>query len=167
MAMANGRVDLLPGENGVPFYLFAAPPGGDKAAAADAYKNIELNATGELFMSPMNVDALQDAIRYQVYVRSAGLHTIGRQSDLELSTIMRALHLQHGRNTTGPGGAPDLEEVRRLNGIVIEYSVGRIVSEIGIYQQYRRDISSLPVPMARGEFSSSKGQRSSTQRVEF
>ncbi len=164
-ARNNGRVQLLPGENGTPYHMFSdAGRGITSTVASDAFKNLELNATGLLFMSPKNAEALQDGIRYQVYARTAGKHVIGRQSDVELATIMRSMFLQHGRNTTMADGGYDIDEVRRLNAFVIEYCVDKIIAEINIYVKYRDDISQLPLPMARGEYASNKGSRSLVQR---
>jgi hypothetical protein len=157
----NGRVALLPGENGAPYYMFT--DAGRGTAGKDVFKDIQLNATGELFMSESNMNALQDGIRYQVYSVSGGKHTIGRQSDTELTTVMRSMLLQHGRNTTCSTGGFDLDEVRRLNKIVIDFCVNKVLSEIDIYIKYREDISQLPVPIARGQFESNKGSRSLTQ----
>jgi hypothetical protein len=163
--MANGRVQLVPGENGTPFYLFSDAGKTIKdTMTCDALKGMEANSTTTLFLSPQNLDAVQEAIRYQVYLRSEGLHVIGRQSDTELVTVMRSMYLQYGRNTTLADGAPDIEEIRRLNGLVITYSVDRVLAEINIYLTYRQDISKLPVPMQRGAFESNKGSRFLVQK---
>ena len=164
-AANNGRVRLLPGENGAAYHMFSdAGRGIATTVASDSFKNLELNATGLLFMSPQNAEALQEGIRYQVYVRTAGKHTIGRQSDAELATIMRSMFLQHGRNTTRADGGYDIDEVRRLNSFVIEYCVDKIIAEVNIYVKYRDDISRLPEPIPRGEYASNKGSRSLVQR---
>jgi hypothetical protein len=161
----NGRVTLMPGENGVPFHLFSdAGKDMKETMTCDALKGMEANETALLFMSAVNVDALQEAVRYQVFLRSQGRHTIGRQSDTELISVMRSMYLQYGRNTTQEDGRADLAEVKRLNSIVLDYCVDRIMAEINIYLTYRADISELPVPMQRGEFSSSKGSRSLVQK---
>lgn len=159
---SQGRVSLPPGENGAPFHLFAGDGGrGIRDAAGDSVsRSLDLNATGALFMSGGNIDALQEGIRYAVYVRSGGAHVIGRQSDMELATVMRALFLQHGRNTVSRDGGCDVAEVRRLNSLVLDFCVERILSEISLYVRYRADISELPVPLARGRFESNKGTRS-------
>jgi Family of unknown function (DUF5761) len=156
----NGRVALLPGENGMPFHLFSdAGTSMKHTMATDSLKDMELNETAVLFMSSFNLDAIQQGLRYQVYVKSEGQHTIGRQSDTELIAIMRSVYLQYGRNTTLSDGSADLNEIRRLNGIVIDFCVKKILSEIDMYLRYRSDITALPTLMDRGEFVSSKGSR--------
>lgn len=160
----NGRIDLSASSgvpDAAPFSMFSDQGRGVRdTMASDALRTMELNATGILFMSPANIDSVHDGIRYQVYLRSNHRHVIDRQSDTEVVAIMRSVFLQHGRNTTCKDGGADIAEVRRLNSIVIDYSVERILAEIDIYLTYRKDIQQLPTPMTRGEFASNKGTRS-------
>lgn len=122
----------------------------------EAIKGVHVkNPLSNIFFSQTNIDALQEAIRYQVYLRSCNKFTISRQSDTELKLIMRAFYLQEGRHRQ----YNILEEVRALNTLVINYSVPRIVQEIQMYNHYKKDINTNPIPLARGEFSSSKGTK--------
>ena len=109
-----------------------------------------------LFMSPRNVDAVQDAIRYRVYVESRGRHVIGRQSDVELALVMRSVLLQRGRNDDG---TDVIEQVRLLNAEVLEFCVPRVLTEVDSWLRYRDDIATLPTPMAHGAVASMKGSR--------
>lgn len=163
----NGRVQLTPGENGAAFHLFGGGERSMRDGGCDLIRDREANATSLLFMSADNVEALQQALRYQVYVRSLGVHVIDRQSEPELMTVMRSVYLQNGMNTTAPDGGPDLREVVRLNAIVIDYCVPEILSSLEMYLRYRRDVSELPVPMSHGAFVSSKGERSLGSRPPF
>jgi hypothetical protein len=52
-----------------------------------------------------------------------------------------------------------LAEIKRLNLIVMDFCVTRILQEINIYMRYKEDITNLPVPIDRGEFISSKGTK--------
>lgn len=173
----NGRVNLVSGENGTPFFMFADQGRGQaEGGGLDSLRGIELNEAAQLFFSPMNLDALQEAIRYQAFLRSG--HVIGRQSESELIAIMRAMYLQNGENACRSAGddktnacrnsrvsnVSEVSEVRRLNALVIEYAVERVAAELDIYMHYRADISRLPTPMERGEFVSNKGTRSLQQR---
>jgi hypothetical protein len=122
----------------------------------EAIKNIHINnPLSTVFFSQTNVDALQEAIRYQVYVKSDKEHIIDKQSETELFIIMRATYLQNGKHL--PYGV--LDQVKQLNQLVIDFCVPKILNEISIYMHYKRDIQQLPVPMQRGEFSSSKGTK--------
>lgn len=110
-------------------------------------------------MSDMNVDLLQDAIRYRVYVESGGEHVIGRQTESELSLVMRSILLQFGRNDDS---ADIASQVRELNARVLEFCVPRILKEIDGWMQYRQDASQTYLPMRYGEAVSNKAVGSRT-----
>jgi hypothetical protein len=109
----------------------------------------------DLYFSQQNVDAVQGAIRYRVFVASGSKHVIDRQSDVELGIIMRSVFLQESRNME----TDIAEQVKVLNTHVIDYCVPRILQEIQGYLQHRRDISTLPVPMERGSIATTKGDK--------
>lgn len=108
-----------------------------------------------VYFSASNVEAVHQAIRYSVYVRSCQKHVIGRQSEDELRIIMRSVYLQNAKDLPYEINA----QVRELNTIVINYCVGRILSEIDMYMNYTRDISTLPVPLERSENTSVAGTK--------
>lgn len=114
------------------------------------------SAATELFLSRLNTDALQDAVRYRVYVETEGRYTIGRQSDAELALVMRSVLLQRGRNDDASSA---VEQVKELNTLVLSWCVPRIISELDQYVHYREDVSRLPVPMRWGGLATSKGSR--------
>ena len=114
----------------------------------------KLSRVGSVFMSDMNMDALQDAIRYRVHVESGGEITIGRQADAELGLVMRSILLQHGRNDDTEGTV--LPQVRELNGRVLDFCVPRVLREANGYLQYRQDASRLYVPISYGQAVSHK-----------
>jgi hypothetical protein len=114
------------------------------------------NEISRVFFSVVNIEALQQSIRYNVYVQSCKKHIIDRQSDTDLKVIMRAIYLEHASHDV-----PDvMSEIKRLNAMVINFCVPRILQEINMYMRYKADINKLPVPMDRGEFSSTKGMKS-------
>lgn len=128
----------------------------------EAIKGIHTNnPVSSIFFSRTNIDALQEAIRYQVYVKSCKKHVIGKQSETELKIIMRAIYLQHAQHRH----YDVLPEIRRLNQLVLDFAVPRILQEINMYMTYKRDIDRLPVPMDRGEFQSSKGSKVLEQKI--
>lgn len=102
---------------------------------------LESNETNQCFFSKHNIDLIQDNIRYEVYNQSN--HIIDRQSDRELSIIMRSFYLQYGHNN------PDnlLEEIKYLNKSVVEYCVPKIISNLTQYLGYKKDLSTLYTPM--------------------
>jgi hypothetical protein len=47
-----------------------------------------------------------------------------------------------------PGrGNLEKEQIQELNTYVVNYAVPKILSEVDMYHQYRKDITTLPVPM--------------------
>lgn len=164
----NGRVSLdASSPPPAPFQMFAAQvhtstgrdDRGEATGGGTEYrgtlKNIDCSEVSELFFSKRNVDAVQDAIRYRVWVDTQRRHLIGRQSEEELHMIMRALYLQYGNNDP----YDITHQVRVLNTRVLDYCVPTIVSEIDMYMQYRQDIQQLPIPLERGEYATNKGSR--------
>jgi hypothetical protein len=170
---ANGRVPDVGQGTGPPASFQMFSEGGDfgntgnhgSGFAKDTMKHVwqrgEASSATELFMSRQNVDALQDAIRYRVHVESGGRYTIGRQSDAELSLVMRSVLLQRGRNDDSESS---VEQVRELNTTVLSWCVPRVLSEVDQYMRYRDDVSTLPVPMPRGDIATNKGTRALEMR---
>lgn len=156
--MQNGRVDTTQGTNFNMYSLFQGGGEGQKMSEFSREAIIGIHTStplNDLFFSQDNVKALQQGIINVVANQSKGEFIIGAQSEVELQVVMRAVYLkdaQHG--TTGL-----LEQVRELNKKVIDYCVPRILEEVRMFKYYKQDVSQLPVPMARGEFSSSKGMR--------
>jgi hypothetical protein len=152
----NGRVDTLYGENYNIYSLFQETKRPEQSFGKEAIKGTHSGSDlNQIFFSKVNIDAIQSAIRYQVYIKSCKKHTIDRQSDTDLKVVMRSVYLQEARH----GSRDILAEVRRLNGLVVDFCAPRIIQEINMYMHYRADISRLPTPMERGEFISSKGTR--------
>ena len=152
--MMNGRVSDAQTGTAVPFTLYAGRPQPD--ANVDPKLFVKPSTLNDLFFSPMNVNALQDGIRYRVFVESQGRFVVGRQSDVELGIVMRSIMLQEGKNKD----EDVVEQVRVLNGMVLDYCVPLVLREAGSYLVYRRDVATLPEPISRGEMVTSKGTRS-------
>ncbi len=112
-----------------------------------------------LFFSALNIDALQQGIRYMVWKKSCKKHVIGRQSEDELKIVMRSIYLQHSVNKD----QEVVKQVRDLNTIVIATCVTRILSELAQYLGYVRDASQLPTYMDRGMSTSVKGDKTLEQ----
>lgn len=152
----NGRVDMLSDKNYDIYGLFKESKKDYRGFGQEAIKNVHNNnPLSDVFFSNKNVDALQDAIINIIYERSCKKYSISRQSDTELRIVMRSVYLEHGRHSQ----YNTIEEVKRLNGIVLQYCVPRIMQEINIYMQYKTDVDKIPDPMDRGEFVSAKGTK--------
>lgn len=105
--------------------------------------NVEKNTLNTTFFSPANVQIIQNRLQYEVYARSQGKHRIGPQSAENLLIIMRSMYYQYGKNLE----CNIKEQIQELNTYVVNFAVPKILSEVDMYQQYRKDITTLPVPM--------------------
>lgn len=109
------------------------------------YGNYSKSKLSDVYFSRTNMNAVQEAIRYQVYVRSGNKHIIGRQSETELAIVMRSVYLEHSKNLP----FDIIGQVKELNAMVINYSVNDILTEINLRKQYLVDINTQPMPLPR------------------
>jgi hypothetical protein len=136
----NGRINF---EGGTPFFLQ------DKIVkdSRTTYDNLKYSqqntVVSTLFFSAKNAEILQNGIRAGVYKMSDEKYIIDNQNTDALNVIMRAIYLQNSLNT------PDdvTKQIEDLNQIVIHYCVPRIFSEVKGYIKYKRDASTLAVPL--------------------
>jgi hypothetical protein len=155
-AVQNGRVDLFsaPPALNIPSYQQRSVQN-DTYTTEATYGQIVPNQLSKVFFSAENIEALQQGIRYRVYVETNQRHTIGRQSDQELKIVMRSVYFQFAKNQS----TDILGQVRTLNAKVLEWTVPEIVSNLLQYEVYRRDASTLPMPMEWGALMTSKGSK--------
>lgn len=151
----NGRVDVSDSRfSNIPFKLFeedipkaSGPLGG--------LGNRERTDLSDLFFSKININALHEAIRYQVHINTSNNLVIDRQSDIDLRVIMHSVYLEYARELP----YDIVGQVRTLNKAVLAQAVARIIREIDMYMTYRKDIASLPTPMQRSLNVSSAGTK--------
>jgi hypothetical protein len=104
---------------------------------------LEQNSVNDIFFSEMNTKVVQDTIRYKVHQNTQ--QVISEQSTNDLYIIMRSIMLQFANFRIGVDNIVD--EVRRLNAKVVEYSVENISSNVKQHQGYVKDLAKLPTPM--------------------
>jgi len=139
------------------------PNGGERSCDENytyqAVKNIHVtNPLSEAYFSDANLQLLQDQIRYAVYKQSNGKYTIGPQSEKELNILRRSIYLQNGEYLP-PDVMPIKEQIRKLNSIVVSYSLGRILSEIKQYEHYIHDVQNMYTPIEHPMNMSASGSR--------
>lgn len=145
----NGRVNLEPAQSSTGSFnqvasQFSYTTALNSSVGADLVRgNVEKNTLNTTFFSPANVQIIQNRLQYEVYARSQGKHRVGPQSAENLLIIMRAMYYQYGKNLE----CNIKEQIQELNTYVVNYAVPKILSEVDMYQQYRKDITTLPVPM--------------------
>ena len=110
----------------------------------------------ENFFSRENVDLIHQGIINYVYNKSNGSYQIGRQSEQELSIVMRSYYLSDGKNLTY-----DLKgQLRDLNTKVIEWCATEIITNIEQYNEYKKSVSTLKMPMENPLLTSQRGLKS-------
>lgn len=108
--------------------------------------------------SVKNLKYIQLKIRQQVYKNSK--YIIGDQDPTELLIILRSFHIQYSRNINNCTIDALKEEIKRVDDIVINFCVPRIISEIKQYFHYLKDASSMPVPIEHPKNLSGAGVKS-------
>lgn len=154
--MNNGRVDTISNANYQMHGLFENGNNKLSEFSHEAIQGIHTKTPlNDLFFSPTNVKALQEGIKNLVAERSNGEFIIGNQSEVELQVIMRAVYLNEAKHIP----YDIINQVVELNKSILDYCVPRILEEVRMYKHYKQDVSQLPMPIDRGQFSSAKGMR--------
>lgn len=161
--MNNGRVDTVDNANFQLYALFQNGNGKLTDFSTEAIQGIHTKTPlNDLFFSQRNIDALQLGIRNMVANKTNNEFVIGNQSEVELQVVMRAIYLSNAKHLP----YDIVGQVRDLNAKVLDYCVPRILEEIRMFNHYKNDVSQLPMPLERGQFSSAKGTRF-LERKEF
>jgi hypothetical protein len=109
---------------------------------------VEETEVSTIFFSEMNTKVIQDTIRYGVWKQTEMV--VAYQSTQELYIIMRSILLQHANFKVAQKDVAD--EIRRLNKMVVDYSIKEVSSNVRQYDVYIQDIQTLPTPIARPEW---------------
>lgn len=114
----------------------------------DSIKGIlEDSDVNRIFFSKANIEALQQLIRYRVY-QSNNEAIISIQSEEQLFIIMRSILLQYGNMVT----PEPVEEVKRLNNILVNKITNKMNSEVAGYVGYIVDLEKNVDLMPRPEY---------------
>ena len=138
----NGRINFK--EGGTPLFLQDKMLI-DTRTVYDNLKYTQQNtALSNLYFSSKNMTIVQNAIRANVYKMSKEKYIIDEQNVDILNIIMRAIYLQNSLNQ------PDnlTKQIVDLNKLVIDYCVPMVYSEVQGYIQYKKDASTLAVPLS-------------------
>ena len=116
---------------------------------------VQSTPVSKIFFSKQNIQLLQTALQQTVYVKSNGVFKIGKQSELELLSIMRSIYLQYSQNLK----CKIKEQIRALDKRVIDYSVNIILSNAKQQAGYIKDIENQPETIKRAESTSTVGMK--------
>lgn len=140
-----GRVDVSDYKNGRPFHLHQDHGVGHNSDFRNTLHHYhEETSVSRYFFSRDNIDLLQKAIVFNVNKRLRNENIdvqIGKQSEDNLHVVMRAMYLQEGRNVD----CRLKEQIKMLNGKVLEFVIPNIITNVRQYAGYIKDISN-PVP---------------------
>lgn len=129
--------------------------------------SIQVDPVAQAFMSDENIEHLHRSIIRGVAEATDGDIRIGRQSQTELTTIMRSVYASEARHLP----FKIAEQVAVLNESVLSYSIPQIVIEARSHRFYLRDREqSNREPAPRSVMTSTTGSRSevvAAQRAYF
>jgi len=155
-SMVNGRVNILTKSSDINIINYQQKQVNNEQFYAEALVgHFTPNPVSNLFFSCNNIDVLQNGLRYMVYKQTGGKYTIGRQSDHDLKIVMRSIYLQYAKNL--PNDV--VGQVRELNGKVLDWTVGEVMSNLKQYETYRKDASTLPMPLEYGPLVTQRGTK--------
>lgn len=141
----NGRVNIMGPNVDTQFAMADRIPMNKATSFRDAMTGNWYDTALSLnFFSAANICILQNGIRAGVYKRSNGQYLIGEQNQDELKIVMRSIFLQNAQNL-----AQDIPmQIHKLNLLVLEYAINQVYGEAEGYIKYKRDASTLVVPLA-------------------
>lgn len=141
----NGRVDIMGPDINVLFGMADRMPVSQCSSFRDAMTgNWYDTQLSDAFFSAANIRIIQNGIKAGVYNLSNGQYMIGDQNCDELKIIMRSVFLQYSHNRA----TQVKEQVAALNKVVLDYAVKQVYGEAQGYMKYKRDASTLVVPIA-------------------
>ena len=154
---SNGRVNIL-GPNIEQLFSMTdrIPIDSTKYAFRDAMTgNWYDTQLSDAFFSIKNIQIIQNGIRAGVFNKSNQQYVVAEQNMDELQIIMRAIFLQYSKNlpTNIPG------QIQELNKVVLDYSINQVYGEADGYMKYKRDASTLVVPLAMPIMVSTSGKQ--------
>lgn len=126
-----------------------------KSAGADGIRgNRERTPLNQAYFSSENFQIVQNAIRFRIFEKTGKV--IDPVSTDDLFMVMRAMYLQYGRNL--PTDIP--EQIAELNERTVAWALPNILSEVSFYDTYKKDISSMPIPLTHPQNMSHAGTKS-------
>ena len=106
--------------------------------ASQALNNIQkVTPFSKLYFSRNNIDEIQKVIRYTVWIESDKQYSIGDQDETELVVIMRGVYLEYSRVPSEI--SQYTSEILRLNTMVLNTIIPKLLSNITQYIDYLRD----------------------------
>lgn len=152
----NGRVNLFDATTKPTYKINNASPSLYTEKTANTINRLYTgNCLSEMYFSKENIEIIQEGIINSVYNKSNGEYSISKQSEQELSIVMRSIYLQYSKNLNFNMN----EQLLELNTRVIRWCVDEIITNIKQYVNYRKNVSTLPMPLEHAQLPSQKGTK--------
>ena len=161
----NGRMDGV-GKDYIPSFHMAQDNEHEiyNNFSSDSIKgNLEPTEFSRFYFSEQNVMNLQRQIKLEVKKLSRGRFAIDNQCENALKTVMRSYFLQYKMSNN----IDVLSQIKEVNKKVIEWCADNIFSHLLQYEQYKKDITTLPVSMPPPVNVSIKGNNSGYEMSPF
>lgn len=117
----------------------------------------EVSAFSLAFFSKQNIQAIQNLLKYNVFIASDRKYKIGDQNESELKIIMRGIYLQYSQVPEHRKDYP--AAIQNLNVIIVEQILPDLLSNIVQYVYYLRDSTSPLKPLENPQNVSSAGTK--------
>jgi hypothetical protein len=140
----NGRINILGPSVDQPFTMSLENPTHNCTSNSKPGLGWYATPLSDAFFSNQNIKIIQNGIRAGVYKKSNNIYIVGEQNCEELKTIMRSIFLTYSKNL--PNDIP--KQIKELNDRVLAYSVNEVYEEARFYLHFKKDVSTLPSPMA-------------------
>jgi len=150
----NGRVDIMQNTTTSSKITRAPLILNDNNINSISY-NITNTSLSVNFFSKENINKIQNLIKRGVYYKSNKQHIIADQNEQELVIIMRSIYLQYGKNL--PTNIND--QINELNNMIVEWAIDNIISNIEQYISYKKNCSTLPMPIEHAQLTSTAGTK--------
>jgi hypothetical protein len=141
---SNGRINLDSQENGTPFFIQDTIPKNERTNYYNATQHmLSSSLLSNTYFSLENIEIIQNAIRSEIYKKTNNTYIIDKQNYDQIKIVMRSVFLQYALHRDDN----IRQQIEDLNKIVIDYCVKQCYSELISYIKYKRDITTLPVPI--------------------
>ena len=151
----NGRINLFDEKSKTSKILNNDPQFYNEKNISSINRYISGNCVSEIYFSQENMDLIKNVIINSVFNTTEGQFKIGKQSEQELKIIMRSIYFQNSKNLN----FDLMDQVRELNTLVIRWSVDEIIKNIKQYLEYKKSVSTLPLPLEHSQLPSQKGTK--------
>ena len=151
----NGRV-IIDSDNIKKFNLFEDIDNDYKSCNNNNLNNLQSESLlSSVFFSDQNMNIIQNAIRYKIWLITNKQQIISKQCNIQLNIVMKSIYFQYSKNLN----TKIKEQIIELNDKVMNYCVNNIYNNLQQYKTYTNDISSGLKVMDLPKIDNVKGEK--------